>query len=299
MAAFIDLTGQTFGKWTVIKCSEIKKNNQIYWVCQCECGTVRDVNGNSLRLGHSTNCGCVRKKKLSDIKSLDLVGQKFHSLTVLEKSINGKQKCLCDCGNITYVNTTNLKNGHTKHCQECGYKAGALKRSLDLTNQRFGQLIVLSRSKDKINKWICQCDCGNIVEVDRSSLKQGLTQSCGCLKSKGEKIIIQLLLNNNITFEYQKIFKDCIFSKSKKYARFDFYVNNSYIIEYDGEQHFKYTNNGWCTKEHFEALKIRDEEKNNWCKENNIPLIRIPYTHLKKLCIEDLLLETSEFLVNL
>ena len=33
------------------------------------------------------------------------------------------------------------------------------------------------------------------------------------------------------------------------------------------------------------------------CKENNIPLIRIPYTHLNKLCLEDLLLETSNFIV--
>jgi hypothetical protein len=35
--------------------------------------------------------------------------------------------------------------------------------------------------------------------------------------------------------------------------------------------------------------------KNQWCKENNIPLIRIPYTHLKDLSIEDLILETSKF----
>ena len=32
-----------------------------------------------------------------------------------------------------------------------------------------------------------------------------------------------------------------------------------------------------------------------WCKDNNIPLIRIPYTHYKELKIEDLLLETSKF----
>ena len=41
-----------------------------------------------------------------------------------------------------------------------------------------------------------------------------------------------------------------------------------------------------------------DKLKNEWCKENNIPLIRIPYTHLKDLCIEDLQLETTTFLIN-
>lgn len=44
--------------------------------------------------------------------------------------------------------------------------------------------------------------------------------------------------------------------------------------------------------------KELDEYKNQWCKENNIPLIRIPYIHLNDLCIEDLLLETTNFLIN-
>lgn len=46
-------------------------------------------------------------------------------------------------------------------------------------------------------------------------------------------------------------------------------------------------------------MKVQEHDifKNNWCKENNIPIIRIPYTHLKDLCIEDLLLETSNFVL--
>jgi len=37
--------------------------------------------------------------------------------------------------------------------------------------------------------------------------------------------------------------------------------------------------------------------KNTYCKEHNIPLIRIPYTHYNDLCIEDLLLETSNYII--
>ena len=79
-------------------------------------------------------------------------------------------------------------------------------------------------------------------------------------------------------------------------CRFDFYVNNNYLIEYDGQQHFE-------SVEYFggeEQLKIqqkRDTYKNQWCKENNIPLIRIPYTKLDTLCIKDLMLETTQFRV--
>lgn len=78
---------------------------------------------------------------------------------------------------------------------------------------------------------------------------------------------------------------------------FDFYVNNSYLIEFDGSQHFKYTNTSWNTKEHYEYVVKHDQMKNEWAKQNNIPLIRIPYTQLNKLQIQDLLLETSNFII--
>ena len=51
-------------------------------------------------------------------------------------------------------------------------------------------------------------------------------------------------------------------------------------------------------KKSYLKTKELDEYKNQWCKENNIPLIRISYTHLNDLCIEDLLLETTKFLIN-
>lgn len=75
-------------------------------------------------------------------------------------------------------------------------------------------------------------------------------------------------------------------------------MNNAYIIEFDGGQHFFYKEgSGWNTKEHLQKTQFSDKEKNKWCKENNIPIIRIPYTHYDNLCIEDLLLETSSFII--
>ena len=46
------------------------------------------------------------------------------------------------------------------------------------------------------------------------------------------------------------------------------------------------------------AQQERDIIKTQWCKDNNIPLIRIPYWHLKELKLEDLLLETSKFIIG-
>ena len=119
------------------------------------------------------------------------------------------------------------------------------------------------------------------------------------MRSVGEESIKNLLLKHNISFEEQKKFDTCRFPDTKYLAKFDFYIENKYLIEYDGEQHFYYKNNPntWNTEENYKKVIFNDNYKSNWCKENNIPLIRIPYTHLKELSLEDLLLETSKFIV--
>ena len=47
-----------------------------------------------------------------------------------------------------------------------------------------------------------------------------------------------------------------------------------------------------------ELAQKHDIIKNAWCLANDIPLIRIPYTHYDNLCLEDLQLETSKFIIK-
>ncbi len=56
MGKSIDLTGQKFGEWTVLKRSEKATSGNYKWLCRCSCGTEKDVDGNSLRSGKSTKC---------------------------------------------------------------------------------------------------------------------------------------------------------------------------------------------------------------------------------------------------
>lgn len=60
---------------------------------------------------------------------------------------------------------------------------------IDLTGQRFGQLTVLSEAEDprKGPHWNCKCDCGGEKVVCTSSLRRGLTRSCGCLQKESLK----------------------------------------------------------------------------------------------------------------
>lgn len=125
--------------------------------------------------------------------------------------------------------------------------------------------------------------------------------SCGCLKkSIGEYLIEKILSENNINFISQYHTENCKFLDTNYYAYFDFYIDNKYIIEYDGEQHFNPQCFNNMTKNdaiiQFQKTKEHDKIKNKYCKDNNIPLIRIPYTHLNSLCLEDLKLETSKFI---
>ena len=135
--------------------------------------------------------------------------------------------------------------------------------------------------------WLCKCQCGNELIVSASNLKSGNTKSCGCLiKSAGESKIEELLTQNNIIFEAQKTFDSCRFNLTNALARFDYYLPAyNILIEYDGIQHFKQRNG----REELSKIQERDRYKTQWCKENNIPLIRIPYTDYNKLSIEYLL----------
>lgn len=221
------------------------------------------------------------------------------------KNRSAMWNCECFCGNKFITKGTDLRNNHTKSCgcvrkEKAANHLKQIDRIIDLTGQRFGKLTVIKDSGERASNrcvlWECKCDCGNIIKVSSDSLRNNNQKSCGCERSKGEYIIAQLLLQNNIPFETQKTFDKCRFSDTNALAKFDFYVNNQYLIEFDGIQHFD-VRYGWNTEEYSSKTFRHDQYKNQWCKENNIPLIRIPYTHLPKLCLEDLLLDKSNFIL--
>lgn len=57
-----DLTGKKFNKWTVLHFSHRGKPYSKYWVCECDCGTIRPVEGSALKSGASKSCGCWRRE---------------------------------------------------------------------------------------------------------------------------------------------------------------------------------------------------------------------------------------------
>lgn len=149
----------------------------------------------------------------------------------------------------------------------------------DLIGQKFNKLIIkkmLPYKKYERTQCLCDCECGtkNII-VQANHLKAGEIQSCGCLLSKGEEKISNILAQHNIFFERQKVFKNCNFISS---LRFDFYlplINT--IIEYNGIQHYQPVEY-FGGKEQFINNQKRDQIKREYCLKNNIQLIEIKYS---------------------
>lgn len=172
---------------------------------------------------------------------------------------------------------------HLKTCAVgCAYCTGRYKTTEEFKKEMSDinpDIEIIGEYTGSENPVECQCKiCGHKWSPIGRSLKNG--QGCPtCTSSKGEIRVKQFLDNKKIVYITQKTFDDCVY---KEKLRFDFYLPTyNILIEYDGEQHFRpvdFANRGleWANKV-FEYNQIKDKIKNDYCKDNNIKLIRIPY----------------------
>ena len=291
------VAGARFGRLIVIEQVEKPADSTAtsrYWRCRCDCGEEKIVSGNMLAQGKTKSCGCLAQEELTT-RGIDLTGQRFGRLTVLQrvpkpehlKSRGAYFLCRCDCGNEKIIMGKSLRDGKTT---SCGCRISEVART-DIVGQKFGKLEVLryygtSQSSNGHALWECKCDCGNLYVTDSNSLKSGHTQSCGCLVSKGEEKITQILQANNIAFIKQYSFPDLY---DKGLLRFDFAVFNknkelAFLCEFDGPQHIAHN-----SKFFDNDIQKRDTMKNEYCQLKQIRLVRIPYSKLNSLTIDDIL----------
>jgi hypothetical protein len=102
-----------------------------------------------------------------------------------------------------------------------------------------------------------------------------------CKHSTGEKLIQGLLKKMEIKYTTQKSFYGCMNDKTGKSLPFDIYVPEFHTcIEFDGYQHFIPVER-WGGEDKLKEVQYRDNIKNTYCKDNDINLIRIPYTMTK------------------
>ena len=283
-------TKRKYNNFTKEELQNIIENSQTFKEC-CQRIGYSPISANNKYIREISQLYNIDISHLGNFKNLK--GKIFNRLTVLEaveppegiknKGQNKYWKCICSCENHTIIicRGADLLNGHTQSC-------GCLKHEKpykDLTGQIFGKLTVVRKDetdKDRIH-WLCKCECGNplLKSVSAQNLLTGHTTSCGCIRSQGELKIIQLLTKMNIEFVQQySILGLCGASKP---LRFDFYISDyNIIIEYQGQQHY-FPNDYFGGENQFKEQIANDNKKKEYCKDNNIKLIEIPYWDYNKL----------------
>lgn len=252
------------------------KGGKRYWACHClACGNpytekrednlkIGAIGGKVYASGRRCNgtrsCGCKQNKQfknanITGIISEDLTGQILNSWKIIEKTFMKDSN-----RSYKYLVQSTIKPEYydilsIRHLKD-GYVAQA-----KLANKNY-QDIQKFYFEPKVNL------------------------------SGPEKKMLSMLKENGITGQGQVRYVNC---KDKLPLPFDFVINTeiSYIIEVDGQQHFR---PAWNGEEGFLIIRAHDLIKNKFCFDNNIPLIRIPdnieYTK------EDLIPETTRFLLT-
>ena len=107
--------------------------------------------------------------------------------------------------------------------------------------------------------------------------------------SRGEILIEKILTEAGLKFEMEYSFPG-LNSSNGKPLRFNFVVfdddgNIDFIIEYQGRQHYE-IGSGWSNENHLQRTQKHDQMKRDYCKQNNIKLVEIPYTDFDKIDIQ-------------
>jgi hypothetical protein len=222
---------------------------------------------------------------------VDLTNKTFGYLTPLFYIKGGKWHCQCKCGNELGVDTRNLNSNHTKSCG-CLLKEKASKKTYDMIGFENEGIKILERAgsdNQQTALWKCLCkNCNTIFITRGSSIRAGYINSCGCIHSKNEQIISNLLINNDIEFATQYTFSDLIGLNNGR-LRFDFAIfidkKLSHLIEYNGSQHYIEPKGTWA--EGYNKIIEHDKIKQQYCEQNNIRLIILKYN--QQYSLKDLL----------
>ena len=178
-----DMIGRTYGRLIVLGLSEFAEGGRTVCSCKCDCGSFFDAPASALRIGHTRSCGCLKRERcalMGEQKRIDRAGVVYGSSRAIRPVVKEGAgplhwECLCVCGRTFHVLAGNLRNGAGP---TCGCKAHP-----DLSNMVYGLLTVLrpDGNRNGQNLWLCRCACGTEKSIRTTSLKRGLTISCGCL----------------------------------------------------------------------------------------------------------------------
>lgn len=256
---------------------------------ECEIHGVFVQNPRHHLKGHGCSecAGCKPLTKQIFIQRANNIHSNKYDYNLVEyTSVNNKVNILCSVHGLFSQNALNHLNG--AGCPSCsGSKKHTPESFIEKCKSTHGlrydySLVDYTNNRVKI-KIICK-DHG---VFSQTPIHHSRGSGCPkCKSSHGEKIIRNILENNNIKFTEQKKFSTC---KNIKELPFDFYLYDlDILIEYQGEHHFEpksKTRMFGASNVQIAYLKIKhnDEIKLNWCRDNNKKFLVINYKDINKI----------------
>ncbi|MFJ8243698.1 hypothetical protein [Peribacillus asahii] len=274
-----DVFEEVGNEYTVIKL--LRKNRKQYInIKHNSCGKEYDVRYDAF-VGKGDRCKCQMRKTheeyLQQVK--EVVGDEY---TILGKYIESKSTVLTrhnTCGYEWNAQPSHLLTGkQCPRCQNCERKT--TERFKEQVFERVGdEYSVLGEyegARKNILMFHHECENEYYVTPDNFLSKH---QKCPrCQDSKGVQEIVRVLTELEIEHGREHRIHEC---RYKRVLPFDVAVFENgkliMLIEFDGIQHFQPSEFHGGQKG-FEGTKLRDSIKNKYCKDNNIPLLRIDYT---------------------
>lgn len=274
------------------------KNNKTKIKCKCKiCGHEWSTTPNSVlrSVVGCPKCGFKRTKESITKTHTQFMHELYEKNThaqdieILDTYIKDSTKLKCKCkidGHEWEATPNNLLRGYG--CPECGGTAKFTHEKFinrfNKQNTRAHDIEILGTYINYQTKIKCRCKvCGHEWETKPLILLMG----SGCPKcntSKGEKRISQYLDKLGIDYIYDKRYFNDLVSIKGSLLRPDFIIPSLKIwIEYDGIQHyepkdFSGTMSEEQLQEQFKIVQQNDQIKNQYAKDNNWTLIRIPFT---------------------
>jgi hypothetical protein len=271
------------GACELLSIERIEKRNVMK--VKCVCGSSFDVMFYQFKNGKHKCNDCNGKQRYS-IKQLKEYVKENSDSSLLTKTYSNNNQLLlfeCHCGKPFETTFKRFKKGK-KQCKNCtsSYLSNKFSKTASVFEKEVFEVVgdeysIVGQYLNRKNKVELKHNiCGTVWSVNPGDFLHKKSRCPFCNESKGEKVIGEWLRNNNFSFESQYRFKDCI---HKRTLPFDFAVFKdgklSTLIEYDGKQHFL---KGCFGNDDYEDIKMRDKIKTDYCRTNNISLLRIPYT---------------------
>ena len=261
---------------------------------KCSCNNIFITSFQEFKCGKKRQCNECGFKKCNSSNRLTIeevknqVYNNSDAELLSEEYINNSQKLSfkCRCGNKFKRSYANFIKG-SNICVECSkekmrnkfqFTYNEVKNQIELN----GCTLLSTSYKNTKSKLLIMCKCGNKFKRTLTDFKVSRHQCSECSDSKPATAIKEYLSKNNVCYNKEQDYEGLIGLNGGN-LRYDYALLDNgltrVIIEYDGEFHF----HQFYKEQKFDLIKTHDNIKNNFCKNKNIPLIRIPYWEQENL----------------